>query len=380
MHPPVLVEIQGAGGADDLVHWPGARLEQPADQVVCVVTHRMQPRQSFLGRPELAVKARKIGDPSGRIDDPRRLREHYLVQVRVGATVHGINERGRVDGQFAGVMKFELRLDQPAGLGIGGEEDKIDVLTAPRIELQRASDVCAQALISLHTLRKRHQFLNLEGKVLHRRFIAAVIDQLSAGALEFTGKTRQHATSPVGIGHEGDTAGQPVVDCPRCGGPGFILGCQRELVEAGWGEGIVRQVVERKHRDGQQRLVGQGDNVRPLQRSDDEFGALADRRLVGGDRTAALVDVVDAYLLRFGQPGRGTEVGAQEAVPDCITGRGAVPRQGQQEGYLARKRQRPAFRQVHLLEDADGRMIAVGLAPLHDAVAPANALLAGRIR
>ena len=96
----------------------------------------MQARQAFLGWPEFSVKLRKIGDPGGWIYDPGRLREHHAIQIRIGAPVHRVDKRGRVNRQLTGIVKLELRLDQAPCLGVCREKNEIDILPPPRVELQ----------------------------------------------------------------------------------------------------------------------------------------------------------------------------------------------------------------------------------------------------
>ena len=69
--------------------------------------------------------------------------ETNAVQVRIGATIHGVNRGRRVNRQVTGIVELELRLQQSSGSAVRCKEYEIGILSSSWIELQRTADIGA---------------------------------------------------------------------------------------------------------------------------------------------------------------------------------------------------------------------------------------------
>ena len=271
-------------------------------------------------------------------------------------------------------MKFQLRFQQPPGWGVRGQEDEVRILAAAWIELQRATDIGAQATVALYRTGQPHQRFDFARKILLARRVHPVIEQGASESLEFRKKARQQPASPLVVRHQGHTPSMSVTQSALRRGNGLVFRRQRKLVEARRRQGFVGQVIQRQYRDGHQDIVGQFVDVLLQQRSDHELGAVLDRGRIGSGGPALGIDVVNTHTLAVIETRGGGEIGAEETILHCRAGGGCTAGQRQQQCDLPRVFEQQVFRDVEIAEDRQGRMPGVLLAPAQHAVAPADAL------
>src|SRR3989344_1650523 len=108
----------------------------------------------------------------------------------------GEDVRGRVHRHARGVIEIELRLDQPSVLGVGGEENEVNVLPRARFEPQLLSDRFFDQLLARLALGDVEQVLDRLGKVDVLLAVGLAGDHYAAEALPVTGPRRHHALAP----------------------------------------------------------------------------------------------------------------------------------------------------------------------------------------
>src|SRR5690606_41918276 len=102
----------------------------------------------------------------------RPVSEEDTLEVAVGLPA-AIDVAGRIERQRDGVMETQLRTNQPRLVEVRAEEQELDVLAAPRLELHALPGDAAQLLVAQPALIESER----------ARAGAVVISLVGAGAL-----------------------------------------------------------------------------------------------------------------------------------------------------------------------------------------------------
>ena len=205
-------------------------------------------------------------------EDPRHVRKHQPVKVLVGLHVRLEGIRGRVGGNITGVVETQLRTQLPLDGRLRRREDELDVIAAPRLEIQLGAEDRLEALVARVAVADAQHLGDGRREVRARKVDLAHRDQVAAAGEQFLLERGQHARPPLPGGHEGNTAPVVVVqDAPR-GQARLVLGRERELVELGRNAVLGGQEVQRQQRRMGAGILRRRGHLLTRQRADDERG------------------------------------------------------------------------------------------------------------
>ena len=177
-------------------------------------------------------------------------------------------------------MELELRAHEPALHRLPGQENELQVVAAPRRELQRPDGggerpEAPLALIEAEDVDQRFGIVRRAGREVARG------GERAAAGDERRLERREHPRAPFTGGHERHANAPPAGEQPLGNLARLVLGGERELVEARRQWLAVRDEIERERRH---RAIGHprdGLYVLLAERADHEAGAVGDRAPVG---------------------------------------------------------------------------------------------------
>ena len=381
-HAVVRVDAEVAGTAGDAGEGLRPQTSEVRDEPVGIHAEGMQPPQprGRAGESGRHLPAQPQVTPGLR-QDPRHVAEAHAVEVLVETLVgcRTVDVRGGVDGQVAGAVEEELRLEQAALLRAAHHHHHLDVAARAWLVLDAPADDLAQPPQPLLAAVQVEQTLDGLGEVARVVLVDLASDQQPAEFLPAPGEGAGDALAERVVGRDQRGAAGTVEPGALGGILRLALGRERELVEgraqqrvarlrfgsgarglrvgtegerrcrgrggrAVGGDGLERgglarcgarpavtgggvigrrrrfRVVQRQHRDRQVRLGGERGHLALLQRADHELGAVGHRLVVERDDVGAGA-VHDGDDRPLGV-GRVLQPGRHEAVADDLPGAG----------------------------------------------------------
>ena len=177
-----------------------------ADQVIRVETHAVELHEPSALRPiGLQVVAQVVGARARR-DQDRRVGEDQAVQVVVAGRVAGIVDIGRRERRnVAGRVEAQLRREQTTcARVVCRDENRVDVLASPRLELDRHAEARRELALALIAARDVQETRDRLRELLRAAVVAGEVEQPPAARLEFRTERRERAPAAVAVRDERD--------------------------------------------------------------------------------------------------------------------------------------------------------------------------------
>src|SRR5690606_25556734 len=179
-----LIEAEEPGHGRQRILQGGIVVHHQGRQPEGIEAQRIQPAGAFeAAGPEVRDAVAHVLADEVWSKYPRHVGEADAIEVAVGLT-GAIDVAGRIDRQRDGVMETQLRTNQPRLVEVRSEEQDLDVLAAPRLELHALPGGAAQLLVAQPAFIEAERAHDGRGVISLARAVALYDQQLAAEFLE----------------------------------------------------------------------------------------------------------------------------------------------------------------------------------------------------